>query len=70
MNRAHQILEMILDFLPEAEGEGNEPENQERHKLQGATGYTYQDRGQKGIKTQMKDGKRPAGLRTKAGKSS
>jgi hypothetical protein len=61
MSRAEEILSIISEMTPEEDS---------KHDLENADGYTYQDKGQKGLKKQMPDGKRPAGLDSKAGKSS
>ncbi len=60
MSRAQYLLKMI---------EQMDIESEPQYSLQRATGYTYQNRGQKGDPEQMKDGKRPSGLGSRAGKS-
>lgn len=62
MSRAAKLLDLITEM--------SDPENEEKHSLQGQkTGYRYQDRGEGNIKDQYGDGKRPAGYKSKAGHS-
>ena len=61
MSRAQYLLNIIEQMDVEAEPQ---------YALNKATGYTYQNRGQKGDSSQYSDGKRPAGLMSRAGKSS
>ena len=61
MSRAQYLLKII---------EQMDLESEPQFSLKGgATGYRYQDRGQGQMQPDYPDGKRPAGLMSRAGKS-
>lgn len=69
MARANEILEMVLNALPEMEDPENDAEHDLNNKLD--KGYNYQNRGAANAKKEQNaNGKHPAGLQAKAGKSS
>ena len=64
MSRAMEILEMVVGFLPE------DVEEEEMYDLDSPTNdYNYMDRGPH-TTPRRPDGKKPAGLATRAGFSS
>jgi hypothetical protein len=64
VSRAQYLLNMI-DMMDQA-ALSNAPQFSLNHAY---PGYRYMDRGQGNIEPQYPDGKRPAGLMSKAGKS-